>query len=186
MAGLSMMSMVVLAFKCLRFNRLALFRLLPRGGVLRIVYCVAFCCVIQVISLSSAAVAADEKIRKNGGFPARTPNNQFKRRCDRGQMGEFCRCERQSGAGARRRNHERSEVSGPAEAWVVRCLSCSVTRTEPCDAREVEASRGCLLLRQRLSAVCCYGNFRHPARPAARELRPKPLQPASQRQLIRR
>ena len=51
-------SMVVLAlaFKCLRFNRLALFhlRLLPRGGVLRIVYCVAFRCVIQVISLSGA------------------------------------------------------------------------------------------------------------------------------------
>jgi hypothetical protein len=33
---------------------LALFRLLPGGGVLRIVNCVAFCCVIQVISLSGA------------------------------------------------------------------------------------------------------------------------------------
>jgi hypothetical protein len=33
---------------------LALFRLLPGGGVLRIVECVAFCCVIQVISLSGA------------------------------------------------------------------------------------------------------------------------------------
>jgi hypothetical protein len=95
-AGLAMImyprSMVVLAFKCLRFSGLALFhlRLLPRGRVLRIIECVAFCCVVQVISLSffSAAVAADEKTRKNGGFPARTPNNQFKRRCDRGQMGE--------------------------------------------------------------------------------------------------
>ena len=83
-AGLTMI-MAVLAFKSLRFNGLALFRL-PGRGVLRIVYCVAFCCVIQVISLSSAAGAADEK-QENGGFPARTPNNQFKRRCGRGQMG---------------------------------------------------------------------------------------------------
>jgi hypothetical protein len=57
-----------LAFKCLRFSGLACFRLLAGGGVFRIVYCVAFRCVIQVISLSSAAGAADEKTRKNGDF----------------------------------------------------------------------------------------------------------------------
>lgn len=78
MAGLAMIvlpngmivpSMLALAFKCLRFNRLALFRLLPRGGVLRIVYCIAFRCVFQVISLSSAADAAYAvKTRKNGDF----------------------------------------------------------------------------------------------------------------------
>jgi hypothetical protein len=68
MAGLTMI-MIVLAFKCLRFSGLARFRLLPGGGVLRIVYCVAFCCVIQVISLSGAAVAADdERHGKNGDF----------------------------------------------------------------------------------------------------------------------
>jgi hypothetical protein len=56
-AGLTMiMGMVMLAFNCLRLSGLALFRLLPRGGVLRIVYCVAFCCIIQVISLSGATV----------------------------------------------------------------------------------------------------------------------------------
>ncbi len=57
MAGLAMivprMGMIVLAFKCLRFSGLALFRL-SGGGVLRIIECVAFCCVIQVISLSGA------------------------------------------------------------------------------------------------------------------------------------
>jgi hypothetical protein len=86
-SGLTMI-MVVLACNCLRFSGLALFRLLPGGRVLRIIECVAFCCVIQVISLSGAAVAADKKTRKKWGFPARTPNNQFKRRCGRGQMGE--------------------------------------------------------------------------------------------------
>jgi hypothetical protein len=45
-----------LALKCLPFSGLALFRLIfrrmvLRGRVLRIVYCVAFCCVIQVFSL---------------------------------------------------------------------------------------------------------------------------------------
>ena len=55
-----------LAFKCLRFSGLACFRLLAGGGVLRIVDCVAFRCVIQVISLSSAAGAADEKHEKMG------------------------------------------------------------------------------------------------------------------------
>ncbi len=60
--------MVVLTFKCLRFSGLALFRLLPGGGVLRIVECVAFGCVIQLISLSSAAGVADEKHGKNGDF----------------------------------------------------------------------------------------------------------------------
>jgi hypothetical protein len=82
------MGVLALAFKCLRFSGLACFRL-SGCGALRIVECVAFCCVIQVISLSSAAGAADAlKTRKNGGFSARTPSNQFKRRCDRGQMGE--------------------------------------------------------------------------------------------------
>jgi hypothetical protein len=70
-----------MAFKCLRFSGLASFhlRLLLRGRVLRTVECVAFCCVIQVISLSlsSAAVADDERHGKMGDFPARTPNNQF-------------------------------------------------------------------------------------------------------------
>ena len=55
-AGLTMivLAVIVLAFKCLRFSGLALFhlRLLLRSRVLRIVYCVALCCVIQVISLS--------------------------------------------------------------------------------------------------------------------------------------
>jgi hypothetical protein len=46
------MSMVVLAFKCLPLNGLVLFWLLLRGRVLRIIKCVLFCCVIQVISLS--------------------------------------------------------------------------------------------------------------------------------------
>ena len=55
-----------LAFKCLRFSGLACFRLLAGRGVFRIVYCVAFRCVIQVISLSSAAGAADEKHEKIG------------------------------------------------------------------------------------------------------------------------
>jgi len=59
----------------------------------------------------------------------------------------------------------------------------SVARAEPRDAREVEASRGCLLLR-RLRAVRCYGNFRHPARPAARELQPKRLRQAAQRRSV--
>ena len=68
-AGLAMI-MIVLAFKCLRFSGLALFLgLLLRGRVLRIIECVAFCCVIQVISLSGAAVAADaEKHGKIGDF----------------------------------------------------------------------------------------------------------------------
>jgi hypothetical protein len=43
---------IVLAFKCLRLSGLALFWLLLRSRVLRIVDCVALCCVIQVISLS--------------------------------------------------------------------------------------------------------------------------------------
>jgi hypothetical protein len=43
---------IVLAFKCLRFSGLGRFWLLLRSRVLRIVDCVAFCCVIQVISLS--------------------------------------------------------------------------------------------------------------------------------------
>jgi len=53
-AGLAMivLCVIVLAFKCLRFSGLARFRLLLRTRVLRIVYCVALCCVIQVISLS--------------------------------------------------------------------------------------------------------------------------------------
>jgi hypothetical protein len=48
--------MLTLACKFLCFSGLAFFhlRLLPRGRVLRIVYCVAFRCVIQVISLSGA------------------------------------------------------------------------------------------------------------------------------------
>jgi hypothetical protein len=37
--------------------------------------------------LIGAAAAHALKTRKKWGFPARTPNNQFKRRCDRGQMG---------------------------------------------------------------------------------------------------
>jgi hypothetical protein len=60
--------MLALAFKCLRFSGLALFRLLPGGRVLRSIECVAFGCVIQVISLSSAAGAADERHGKNGDF----------------------------------------------------------------------------------------------------------------------
>jgi hypothetical protein len=59
-AGFAMI-MVVLAFKWLPLNGLALFRLLLRGRVLRIIKCVLFCCVIQVISLFGAAVATDEK-----------------------------------------------------------------------------------------------------------------------------
>jgi hypothetical protein len=53
-AGLAMivLALIVLAFKCLRLSGLALFWLLLRGSVLRIVDCVALCCVIQVISLS--------------------------------------------------------------------------------------------------------------------------------------
>jgi hypothetical protein len=51
-------SVVVLAFKCLPFSGLALFRLVSRGRVLRIVNCVRFCCVIQVVSLSGAADVA--------------------------------------------------------------------------------------------------------------------------------
>ena len=56
-AGFAMI-MIVLAFKCLRFSGLGFFhlRLLFRSRVLRIVYCVALCCVIQVISLSGADV----------------------------------------------------------------------------------------------------------------------------------
>ena len=47
---------LTLAFKCLPFSGLALVRLVSRRKVLRrrvfrIVDCVAFCCVIQVISL---------------------------------------------------------------------------------------------------------------------------------------
>jgi hypothetical protein len=56
------MSVVVLALalKCLPFSGLALFCLISRrkvfrGRVLRIVNCVRFCCVIQVVSLSGAA-----------------------------------------------------------------------------------------------------------------------------------
>jgi hypothetical protein len=57
-AGLSVIvpCMLALAFKCLRLNGLGRFRLLLRSRVLRIVYCVALCCVIQVISLSGADV----------------------------------------------------------------------------------------------------------------------------------
>jgi len=60
------------ALKCLPFNGLGLFRLISRrkvlrGRVLRIVDCVAFCCVIQVISLSGAAVDAERR-GKNGDF----------------------------------------------------------------------------------------------------------------------
>ena len=55
-AGLSVivpcMGVLALTFKCLRFSGLGHFRLLLRSRVLRIVYCVALCCVIQVISLS--------------------------------------------------------------------------------------------------------------------------------------
>jgi hypothetical protein len=73
-AGLTMIvlprGVIMLAFKCLRFSGLALFhlRLMLRGSILRIVDCVAFCCVVQVISLSSAAVACsdDEKHGKTG------------------------------------------------------------------------------------------------------------------------
>jgi hypothetical protein len=56
-AGFAMI-VIVLAFKCLRFSGLGRFhlRLLLRSRVLRIVYCVALCCVIQVISLSGADV----------------------------------------------------------------------------------------------------------------------------------
>lgn len=66
MPRLAMIVFRVLAFKCLRFSGLALFWLLPGRWVLRIVECVAFCCVIQVISLSSAAGAASEKHGKMG------------------------------------------------------------------------------------------------------------------------
>jgi hypothetical protein len=68
-AGFAMI-MIMLAFKCLRFSGLARFHLrlllLLRGRVLRILECVAFCCVIQVISLSGADVAADERRVKMG------------------------------------------------------------------------------------------------------------------------
>jgi hypothetical protein len=47
---------IVLAFKCLRFSGLARFRLLLRSRVLRIVYCVALCCVIQSDFLIGAEV----------------------------------------------------------------------------------------------------------------------------------
>jgi hypothetical protein len=76
-AGLSVgvivlsMSVIVLAlaFKCLPFSGLALFRLISirevlRGRVLRIVDCVAFC-VIQVVSLFRCRFW---KTRQNGGF----------------------------------------------------------------------------------------------------------------------
>jgi hypothetical protein len=46
------LGVLALACKPLRFSSLA--RLWLRGRVLRIVYCVAFRCVIQVISLSGA------------------------------------------------------------------------------------------------------------------------------------
>jgi len=61
-----MVVLCALAFKCLRFSGLAYFRLLAGGGVLRIVDCVAFRCVIQVISLSSAAGAASERHENMG------------------------------------------------------------------------------------------------------------------------
>ena len=52
-----------LALKCLPLSGLALFRLVSRRmlfrrRVLRIVNCVRFCCVIQVVSLSGAADVA--------------------------------------------------------------------------------------------------------------------------------
>jgi len=83
-----------LAFKRLIFRYLA-----PRGLglgwlVRRIVWLAFLCCFVQVISLSSAAGGRHGKIKV---FDARTPNNQFKRRCGRGQMGrEFCGRARQS------------------------------------------------------------------------------------------
>ena len=64
---------IVLAFKCLRFSGLGLFRLLLRSRVLRIVYCVAFCCVIQVISLSVPTYCLmlkdTEKMGISGTYP---------------------------------------------------------------------------------------------------------------------
>lgn len=67
MAGLTMI-VIVLAFKCLPLKGLALFGLLFRGSIFRIIKCVLFCCVIQVISLFGAAVATDEKTRKDWEF----------------------------------------------------------------------------------------------------------------------
>jgi hypothetical protein len=67
-SGMTVPGMLALAFKCLRFSGLALFRLLPRGGVLRIVDCVAFCCVIQVISLSVPPLLLMLKDTENGDF----------------------------------------------------------------------------------------------------------------------
>ena len=77
-----------MALKCLAFSGLARRRL--AGRIFRLVF---LCCFVQVISLSTAAGGRRGKIKV---FDAHTPNNQFKRRCDRGQMGEFCGYARQS------------------------------------------------------------------------------------------
>jgi hypothetical protein len=82
------------ALDCLGLNRL-IFRGLGLVWLARRIVWLAFlCCFVQVISLSSAAGGRHGKIKV---FDARTPNNQFKRRCGRGQMGrEFCGCARRS------------------------------------------------------------------------------------------
>ena len=72
-AGLAMI-VIMLAFNCLRFSGLAGFhlRLLLRGRVLRIIECVAFCCVIQVISLSVPRLLLmkdTEKLGISGTYP---------------------------------------------------------------------------------------------------------------------
>ena len=79
-----------LALKCLIFRKLTpsglalgrLARRIARFGFLG--------CFVQVISLSTAAGGRHGKIKV---FDAHTPKNQFKRRCDRGQMGEALRRE---------------------------------------------------------------------------------------------
>jgi hypothetical protein len=74
-----------LALKCLTFRKLTPSGLGLRGPAGRIARFGFLACFVQVISLSTAAGGRHGKIKV---FDARTPNNQFKRRCDRGQMGE--------------------------------------------------------------------------------------------------
>jgi hypothetical protein len=76
-----------LGLKCLLFRELTPSGLALGGLALRLFLLVSLCCFVQVISLSTAAGGRHGKIKV---FDARTPNNQFKRRCDRGQMGELC------------------------------------------------------------------------------------------------
>jgi hypothetical protein len=76
-----------LALKCLTFRKLTPSGLGLRGPAGRIARFGFLACFVQMISLSTAAGGRHGKIKV---FDARTPNNQFKRRCDRGQMGELC------------------------------------------------------------------------------------------------